>query len=300
MVSRSRKAAVALAHQPWIHQALPTPVTRALISTRARRAWQNPRTRQQALLQMRFLLGESSRAGEIESLAAAYVFESYKRAEYRWQPRRTNRHPVENIELIDEAGRAGIGVLLSFMHHGQFGIAPSLSRAGIAVHLPVWNRLVEAPTPAQRQLHRTISRGPVTFPAKGSFPHMLDLLRRGETIMLSNDLPGSLPGTFLGRTVGAASGLVRLAQATGAPILPVTVRPSSGGWRQVVVIEEAIDPRAFPEPEALQTEVLRRHEPAVLAWPEAVENPLRRWNPVTPEDVREFSVATEIRDTLLI
>jgi lauroyl/myristoyl acyltransferase len=127
---------------------------------------------------------------------------------------------------------------------------------------------------------------------------MREFLSAGETLILSFDMPGSLPMTFLGRRVGVASGTARLALESGAPIVPITTRRAGG--RQVLQVRESIDPNMFGDAEALQAEIARRHEPAVLAWPEAVENPLRRWNPLDPEDVREFGLTREERDALLL
>ena len=68
----------------------------------------------------------------------------------------------------------------------------------------------------------------------------------------------------------------------------------SGGGTQVFVSgtpglrEDGTPPEDFTDHGALLQELVRRHEPALAAWPEAVERPLRRFAPVTPEDVARF------------
>jgi len=53
-------------------------------------------------------------------------------------------------------------------------------------------------------------------------------------------------------------------------------------------VQEPIDPGDFADIETLQEHIFRRHEPAVLTWPEALEWPLRRWTPVDAADIAEF------------
>jgi hypothetical protein len=53
-------------------------------------------------------------------------------------------------------------------------------------------------------------------------------------------------------------------------------------------MEPPIEPGEFADFDALQSEIARRHEPAVLAWPEGLQEPLFRWRPADAADA-EFS-----------
>ncbi len=299
MANALRDLAAGVFHRQWVHQAVPVPLTRALIAVRARRAWQRPAVREQATRQMRFLLGRSSRSAEVEALARAYVEQAFLRGEYRWRPGLTTRHPIEGMARVHAAAAQSRGVIVNFVHHGVLGASASLGRAGFRVHTPLWDGLFDESTPSQRQWRTVIGTYTTIFRATGSYPHMKDILGEGEILVMSHDVPGSLPMTFLGRRVGVASGTARLALDTGAVILPITAHRGAGRV-QTLRIEQPIDPGRFGSAEALQAEIARRHEPAVLAWPEAVENPLRRWNPLDPEDIEEFWLSPEERDKLLL
>ncbi len=73
MPTALRTLGASVSHHQWVHQAVPLPVTRAVIASRARRMWSQPALREQAIHQMRFLLGRSARANEVEALAPAYI-----------------------------------------------------------------------------------------------------------------------------------------------------------------------------------------------------------------------------------
>src|SRR3954468_17611224 len=118
--------------------------------------------------------------------------------------------------------------------------------------MPVWDGLYDAAAPSQQQWLKVVSTYVDTFRAAGSYPRMCELLSAGETLILSFDMPGNLPMTFLGRRVGVASGTARLALESGAPIVPVTTRRA--GDRQVLQVHEPLDPSEFGDAEALQAE----------------------------------------------
>jgi lauroyl/myristoyl acyltransferase len=266
---------------PGFHRAVPMPVAGRLARLRARAAWRvSVGVRADAEAQMHFLLGRSSRAGEVTELAAEHVYENVMRNELHWRDWITTRMPVAGVEVLRRPG----GALLNFFHHGPYGgIFGSLARHGVRVHVATHPIYLEAqPTDFAGLRHRqhltTVSTGGTpTFNSVGSYGYMRDLLRRGEIVALATDLPGSTPMTFLGRRVRAASGAARLALETGAPIVPISGHPH--GWGMRLSVQEPIDPRAFADVEALQGEIARRHEPAVLAWPQAVEWPMGRFRP---------------------
>ena len=286
-----RSAARTLYQQEATHRLLPMPLARQLVSRQAAAAWADPDDRRFAVLQMQYLLGESDRAGEAESLAPRYLFWSLLRAEYRWRPWLITRQRIDGLPLLQAARRKGRGIVLSTMHHGmRGGVAASFSNAGVPLHVIMAPELLNNPTPAQRQLARVVSRYAETFPAaRGSYRHMVNLMHRGEVVSLSTDLPGSCPMTILGRRVQAASGAARLALETGAALVPVTTHQA--GLLQTLRVHEPLDPADYTSVADLQQAIADHHEPALLAWPEAVEQPLRRWGPVGAADEQVYGPA---------
>lgn len=246
---------------------------------RAEMAWRDEVVRFQAETHMRFLLGRSSRAGDVESLVKPYLVQFFTFNETLYRPWLVTREPIEGLDKLERARAKGRGVLLHFLHHGQYcGIAGMIGRRGFPVHAAAHPLLLESRTPDERQQVRLMqSHGSRLFPATGSYAVMLDLLSRGEIVAVSSDVRGSTAATFLGRDIMCASGVWRLALDSGATVAPLTVRPEGLGER--VVIEDPVDPRTFTDGPALQQAVLRVHEPSVLAWPEAMRRPSVAWPP---------------------
>jgi lauroyl/myristoyl acyltransferase len=286
----SRTVARSLYHRQEAHRLLPMALTRPIVRAQADRAWAQPQMRRRAELNMHFLLGRSERAAEAAALAPAYLFWSLLRAEYRWRPWLITRLPIQGLAYLTAARRHGRGVVLSTMHHGmRGGTTASFAHAGFRTHVVLAPELLHHPTPAQRQLVRIVERDSATFAAPGSYAHMTDLMRRGEVLSISSDLPGSCSTRILGRPVRTASGAARLALEMGSPIVPVTAHRA--GWVQTLRVQEPIDPRDFTSITDVQQEIVRRHEPALLAWPEAVEQPLRRWTAAEPQDAAAFELS---------
>src|SRR3954447_5714132 len=118
MATALRALGASVWHRQWTHKAVPVPLTRALIAAKARRAWQEPALREQAIHQMRFLLGRSSRAADIEALAPSYIEQPSLRGEFRWRPGMTTRHRIERGDRVHAAAAQGRGVLVNYLHQG--------------------------------------------------------------------------------------------------------------------------------------------------------------------------------------
>ncbi len=232
-------------------------------------------------------------SGELDEVAKRYVFEMAKRDELSWRIWLATRIPVDRIHVLREAQARG-GVIVNFMHHGQFGgVFGSLGRYGIETHIATDPWFFTQRSPKYngyrgRQHLRTISHaGGRPFPAaKGSYARMRELLEEGAVVAIASDLPGSTPATFLGREIGVPSGAPRLAVETGALVVPLTAHRD--GNFQRLEVGDPIDPAAFDDLHGVLAEILRRHEPAIRAWPEAVERPLRRFRPLTDDDVARY------------
>jgi lauroyl/myristoyl acyltransferase len=128
--------------------------------------------------------------------------------------------------------------------------------------------------------------GITLFGANGSYSRMVESLRDGDTVAIASDMPGRTETTFLGRSVRSASGAARLAVDTGAVIVPVTSHRA--GQRYRYRLEDPIHVAAADDYRRVLGRIMAAHEPAVLAWPEAYERPLRRFLPVATEDVARF------------
>jgi hypothetical protein len=275
------------------HRAYPMALGYRYARYRTERWWAtDPAARDDARTQMRFLIGRTPGI-DLDAAAKQYMFETYKREELGWRPWLTTRFPVDGVERLHEALSGGAGAILNFVHHGHFGgVFASLGRVGVRTHVATdpWflrehrGNYVGMLGERHRQL---ISRnGARPFDATGSYAHMRGLLADGEVVGLATDLPGNTVAEFLGRPVKVASGAARLALEAGSPVVIVTARRE--GWGQRLTVEEPLRPEDFSDFRELVGAILRRHEPAVRAWPGAFERPLRHFAPVEPGDVAEF------------
>jgi lauroyl/myristoyl acyltransferase len=243
---------------------------------------------------MLYLLEHSERAPEVDDLARSWVYETLKREELLWRPWLSTHMEVEGTEILELLTSRGTGCVLSFMHQGMYmGLFGSLGALGFTTHvatLPAFFRGdVTGPVLWRRQQIVRVfgGNGARPFPARGAYSTMLDLVAAGEIVAIATDVPGRLPMTFLGRRVSAASGPARLALEAEIPIVPVTSHRS--GHRQRFRIEEPIWPAEHADLNSMQQAIADRHAPAILAWPEAVQEPLARWGPIEEEDVARFT-----------
>jgi lauroyl/myristoyl acyltransferase len=270
---------------------------------RARIAWRDQELRSQALLHMRFLLGNRFPSEAVHCAARSYLFEEYKRRELRWRPTLTTKQTIENLETLRLAASAGRGVILSFLHHGQYeGIFPSLGRYGFQLHLPVHPMMVrqEPAPPAHFAQHLavTTSLGAKAFSSSHSYDHMKFLLKQGHIVGVANDVPGVMRSRFLGRDIKSAPGAALLAVDTGAPIVPITAHRSS--WFQTLRIENPVTVAHSSDVASIQEEIFHRHEPAIAAWPGALQEPLRHWKPGDRADFPTFRLTWQELDRLRV
>jgi lauroyl/myristoyl acyltransferase len=240
---------------------------------------------------MDYLLGCSPRAGEVETLAKRYLFETYKRAELRWRPWVTTRQRVDNIERLQAAVADERGVLLSFMHHGQYdGLFASVGGLSLGLRAAGHAELMAGLHFDYRKRHAdTVSLGANLFDVSAGFGAMCDMLKAGDLLALASDLPssGSLTVDLLGRPVRAATGAARLSYDADALVVVVTAHKDGGLQR--LQVHEPFAARDCGSFEQVQAAIFARHSPAVLAWPEALEQPLRRTAP-GPQDEAEFGL----------
>lgn len=255
---------------------------RALPSVARRRLdtlWQDEAFRSTQEAQMQFLLEYTDRAPEIPELARGYAEFSILRGYRRWHPGHLSRQPVTGIEWLTTKRDPGRGVVLSFLHHAQYeGLFPSLARQGASVQVVVAPEAFDPATPIQlRQHFKVAAMLPATTlvsTAIGS-AGLAALLEKGEILGIASDVAGRTPVQFLGRELRASFGAARLAAQTNSPVVLVTSHRSADG-SPALQVHEPIEPADFADPTALLAEIMRRHEPAVLAWPEAFDSPYGR------------------------
>jgi lauroyl/myristoyl acyltransferase len=104
---------------------------------------------------------------------------------------------------------------------------------------------------------------------------ILEILARGDAVALASDLPGRVGVSFLGRRVLMSGGSAKAALIAGVPIVPVTMHRH--GHQALVRFESPLESEQFSDAPSLLAELMRRHERAVFAWPDALEWPLQRW-----------------------
>jgi lauroyl/myristoyl acyltransferase len=255
-----------LYQHPLAHRASPWPLAGRLVRRRAETAWRSDaRVRSDALEKMTFLVGASPRAAEAPRLAKEHVLAGYLRRELLWRPWLTTRQQVDGIDRL--RSMLGRGALLSFLHHGQYdAIFASINRYGI----PLWVVTNGAPEGrgALRQHANVAYAGARAVANRGTFSRLCELLRQGQLVAVAADVPGGVAAPLLGRVWTVHAGVARLAMETRAPVIPVLVEPAESIQR--IRFGEPVHPEGFADTAQLLAAVLRAHEPAVLAWPEAM------------------------------
>ncbi len=278
---------IRLAGSQSLRRMFPRQAAYALLWLLNERLWRrSPQYRDECGRSMSYLLAKSPRAKDADGLAKRYGYEALRRSELLWRPWVAGTLPIDGAETLRAAQLQGRGVLLNFSHHGLFhGIFASLRREGFDLYVAAAPGYFEPPGPGyqgrrDRQHILNVMRGSHVFDAARSSPYIRELLAAGEIVALAFDMPGTAETVFLGRRVYAAPGLARTAKRSGALIVPVTMHRHRDLAR--LRVEQPLDPDDYETVEELHAAVVTRHEPGILAWPEAFEFPLRRWTEMLP------------------
>jgi len=241
--------------------------------------WQDEAFRSSMEAEMQFLLEHTERAGEIPEISRRYAEFALLRGYRRWHPGHLSRQPVAGIEWLTTQRDPGRGVVLSFLHHAQYdGMFPSLARQGAGVHTVVAPEAFDPASPVQlRQHFKVAGLMPTTTLVSTTVGSagLAALLEQGAILGIASDVAGRTPVQFLGRELLASFGAARLAVQTNSPVVLVTSHQRPEGSPSLQV-HEPIEPGDFADPADLLAEIMRRHEPAVLAWPEAFDSPYAR------------------------
>jgi KDO2-lipid IV(A) lauroyltransferase len=136
---------------------------------------------------------------------------------------------IENIALLKEARAAGKGVLLCTVHVGGMDlISPALVLHGEQLHV-----IADDTTYGRLYDHLKAVREPhgLTLIGWRNLRALFRALRAGENLVLFCDggyRPGDVPVEFLGEATTFPAGPAALSARSGAPMLPVACRRTSG------------------------------------------------------------------------
>ena len=266
-----------LSHQA--RQFVPLPVLLKIGRRRVAKRWEDPEFRAAAEANMRFVLEFTDRADEIPQLAREYAEFDALRNYRRWRPKQLLRQRVEGIEWLTTKKDPNRGVVLSFVHHGQYdGLVASLAHAGAYVRGVVAPEAFDPNTPLQLRRHYQlcgiVPEAPLLSTAVGS-KGMIETLNNGEILVIASDVAGRTPLTFLGRQITGSFGAARFAVEANAPVVLLTSHQEPDG-SPFFRIHPPFEPSEFDGPAEVLAEMMRRHEPAVLEWPAAFDSPLGR------------------------
>jgi lauroyl/myristoyl acyltransferase len=259
---------------------LPSSSVRLIVAVRTFIGVRRPKRWSDAVRQMRYIVGNDEPADRVERLAIAYIRRSLWRGESRWHPSLVNRQRIRGVEQLRALRDAGSAFVVNFVHHGDYeGLPASLGHAGIdlhviatsdmfATHMPAWMR-------QQARLVRSHARVTMVDVAIGS-AGIRGLLESGHPVMIASDQPGHTKVNFLGHDLTLSSGAARIARQTGTAVAVMTAEPDPdhpdgcGSYRITM-----LEPGHFDSDDALLSAMMRLHEAAFRAWPEAAEHPLR-------------------------
>jgi hypothetical protein len=265
---------------PLLRRALPRGLVLRRASAKGERLWSDAGERERAIATMEQIVAGTPRAAEVSELARRRLVEEQVTTSLFWQPWRDSEIEQDSREAADRALGSGRRVLISLCHLGPYFLALSpLDATGLSPIAAAGSWFFAAPEPGLwgRRLARwwqgIETRGERLIDAAGSFEALRVLIEDGEVILVYFDLPGSLRTDFLGKPVMLASGTSQLAHQTDALVLPLRARRE--GSRVFTDVWEALDPREFPDAEALHRALAAVHERSILEMPETLEAPGR-------------------------
>ena len=252
---------------------------------RLRQDLRNPRVLAQAREHMDFLVGAVRPEADLDALARGYLACMRWRIETRWHYE--VHRPAVRVEGAEHLAAAHGGAVLNFLHHGPFervGLSVAQHGHHLQMMMAPWFFDPDA-APWLRQHALISTRGCSGFSSAEGSAGVRARLEAGQLVAIASDMPGRTEVDFLGRRRLGSFGAARLAHETGRPVLVVTSHRDAAGAH--FRVHAPLDPAEFANPRALLEQMLRLHEPAVLAWPEAYEEPRQRWG--CPESVAPAS-----------
>jgi len=266
-----------------LRKALPRSLVPLMVLIRAYLTRLRPARWSDAQEQMRFVVGEDQPDAVIKRLAMAYIRRMIWRGESRWHPELVNNQQVAGVEHLRALRDTGTGFIVTFGHHGDYeGLGPSLARLGIPSHVMATSEMFAEEMPVWMRQQRAVvtsHEGITLLDVAGGSAAIQKVLARGEVVCMATDVVGSTPIRFLGHDVRLASGGARIAIASNVPIVMVTAHRNPTAPEKCATLEVSAPllPEEFATPTDLLEVMVRHHELAILAWPEAAEYPRRRF-----------------------
>lgn len=236
--------------------------------------WLDPKARRRSRLAVAAIAGPGAVPDRV---AREHLSHAAAREQLIWRPRMILDAAVEGGAHLASAKASGRGVLVSYCHFGPFpAIGVSALKFANDVH-QVAGGWLAAPRPGSGRARRWRGiferAGVPLIGAKGCFPVVAELLRRGAVVVMAFDWPGSAESSFLGKRVMLASGTARLAQSTGALVVPAMRRFQQLEVR--TVFGAPLNPAAYDDWQHLHDEVAAQHDRWILTCPAALEDPRR-------------------------
>lgn len=263
-----------------VHRLMPAPIALAIaavVGTPGRRHRKADELMRSEHL-MKDLLLYTPRAGEARALARRNVAEISRLRELFWRPWLLKNSRVIGSEHWESARAGGRGCVIVVGHLGAvFAVSRLLREKGFPHYAVATPRYWEAQAPGfvglmTRYLHTEYAEavGPGRLLSSTAPPGMLvELLERGESVLIAFDVPGSAATPFLGRSVALSGGPATLAFRTGTKVLPVL--PERHGTRIDLRMFKPLDPADHRDLPSLRAAIARVFEQLVLAKPEIVE-----------------------------
>jgi lauroyl/myristoyl acyltransferase len=267
-----------------LRRRVPVSALPLLVEARFRLAWSRASVRADARAQMQFLLEHTRPDADLEAAARAYVKAQIRRGELRWHPNAITHMRVEGLEHLHAARELGAGVVLNFTHHGQYeGAFSSLARNGFPLRMVVYPYMLAENAPRWLKQHMKVAciGGGVAVSAGIGTGGLTELLRSGHAVAIASDVPGRTTVRFVGREVLGSFGAARLAAATGAPIVLMTIDEDAKG--PLVRLHEPLLADQFDGPAPMLEKMLAHHEAATVRRPEWTDIPLSRWGVAAAE-----------------
>jgi lauroyl/myristoyl acyltransferase len=224
------------------------------------------------------LLLHTPRAGEARALARRNVAEISRLRELYWRPWLLERSRVIGEQHWEAAHAGGRGCVVVMSHLGLVYVLPRiLSQHGFGVYFVGTPKYWEPQPPGYFGLlihhlrgEYATAGGAGRLVSSTARPGLLiELLERGESVVIAFDVPGSAATPFLGRSVALSGGPATLAFRTGAKVLPVL--PERHGVRIDLRMFEPLDPADYRDLRSLRAAIARVFEHLVLAKPEMVD-----------------------------
>ena len=282
---------IRLGTSPAIRRLVPRSVDARRAGKRGERTWErSAEARRHALVVMSAMLSGTEREGEIEALARLWIIETEVLRSLMWHPWKPVRIREDSLARLRGAVAERRGVLLTGCHQGAYY---RTSSAGAQIGQPVFSTIggwmLEPLEPGYWgryvawRLDAIRSNGARAVPAAGSFRILSALLQQGEVVLVQFDNPGRQETRFLGKPVMLRTGTAKLAQHSGAIVVPVLTRRE--GHHTFLDVGEPLDPTDFDDPLEMHRAIALVHERWILEYPEGLEDPLRDggWPGATPE-----------------